>query len=59
MAAVELRDQTAQVENNGGATIIVLAHMTCKGCEGEFSCEAAHLNCKTCVTNPDYFVSQR
>lgn len=60
MTAMKLDNNVATpAENNGGSTIIVLNVNTCKGCEGEFSCEQAYRNCKACVTMPELFVSQR
>lgn len=60
MTAMKLENVATPAENKGGNnTIIVLNTSTCKGCEGEFTCEQAYRNCKACVTMPELFVSQR
>lgn len=46
-------------EEVGNSTVIKLNCMTCKGCDGELTCEQAYRNNRSCVTEPDLFVSQR
>lgn len=59
MTAKKLAAEAQVPVSNNGQTVIVLELHNCQNCEDRFSCEQAHRNCRSCVTEPDLFVSQR